>query len=124
MLLGRMFKLPARREQNFIAGLSMGGYGALFLGLSRPDLYAGCASFSGAVDLSMMLADPAAPGVREVFGPVFGDGLLLPKSSDLFEKGVEGALYPLTAVGPNGGIRGLPSPSPLHLSRWRGSTGP
>lgn len=83
MLLGRMFKLPARREQNFIAGLSMGGYGALFLGLSRPDLYAGCASFSGAVDLSMMLADPAAPGVREVFGPVFGDGLLLPKSSDL-----------------------------------------
>ena len=72
MLLGRMFKLPARREQNFIAGLSMGGYGALFLGLSRPDLYAGCASFSGAVDLSMMLADPAAPGVREVFGPVFG----------------------------------------------------
>ncbi|MEI3013566.1 MAG: alpha/beta hydrolase-fold protein [Ruthenibacterium lactatiformans] len=34
MLLGRMFKLPARREQNFIAGLSMGGYGALFLGLS------------------------------------------------------------------------------------------
>lgn len=48
----------------------------------------------------------------------------LPKSSDLFEKGVEGALYPLTAVGPNGGIRGLPSPSPLHLSRWRGSTGP
>ena len=81
MLLGRMFKLPARREQNFIAGLSMGGYGALFLGLSRPDLYAGCASFSGAVDLSLMLADPAAPGVREVFGPVFGDGLLLPKSS-------------------------------------------
>ena len=46
MLLGRMFKLPARREQNFIAGLSMGGYGALFLGLSRPDLYAGCASFT------------------------------------------------------------------------------
>ena len=65
MLLGRMFKLPARREQNFIAGLSMGGYGALFLGLSRPDLYAGCASFSGAVDLSMMLADPAAPAAQQ-----------------------------------------------------------
>ena len=48
----------------------------------------------------------------------------LPKSSDLFEKGVEGALYPLTAVGPNGGIRGLPSPSPLPFSRRRGPTGP
>ena len=83
ILLNRMFKLPQRRDQNFIAGLSMGGYGALFLGLSRPDLYAGCASFSGAVDLSMMLADPTAPGVREVFGPIFGDSLALPQSSDL-----------------------------------------
>ena len=83
VLLNRMFKLPQRRDRNFIAGLSMGGYGALFLGLSRPDLYAGCASFSGAVDLSMMLADPSVPGVREVFGPIFGDSLALPKSSDL-----------------------------------------
>lgn len=83
ILLNRMFKLPQRRDQNFIAGLSMGGYGALYLGLSRPDLYAGCASFSGAVDLSMMLADPTVPGVREVFGPIFGDSLALPESSDL-----------------------------------------
>lgn len=83
VLLNRMFKLPQRREQNFIAGLSMGGYGALFLGLSRPDLYAGCASFSGAVELSMMLANPSVPGVREVFAPIFGDSLALPKSSDL-----------------------------------------
>lgn len=83
VLLNRMFKLPQRRDRNFIAGLSMGGYGALFLGLSRPDLYAGCASFSGAVDLSMMLADPSVPGVREVFGPIFGDSLALPQSSDL-----------------------------------------
>ena len=83
VLLNRMFKLPQRRDQNFIAGLSMGGYGALFLGFSRPDLYAGCASFSGAVDLSMMLADPTVPGVREVFGPIFGDSLALPRSSDL-----------------------------------------
>ena len=83
LLLRTIFRLSPPRSQNYIAGLSMGGYGALYLGLSRPDIWAGCASFSGAVDLSMMLADPAAPGVREVFGPVFGDGLLLPKSSDL-----------------------------------------
>ncbi len=83
MLLGRMFRLPTRRDQNFIAGLSMGGYGALYLGLSRPDLYAGCASFSGAVDLAMMLAQPDHPGVREVFAPIFGDSLALPPSSDL-----------------------------------------
>ncbi len=49
--LSRMFVFPKERERNFIAGLSMGGYGALHLGLSRPDIYAGCASFSGALDL-------------------------------------------------------------------------
>ncbi len=82
LLLGRMFKLPPRREQNFIAGLSMGGYGALFLGLSGRTCTRAAPAFPVRWDLSMMLADPAAPGVREVFGPVFGDGLLLPKSSD------------------------------------------
>lgn len=41
VLLREMFHLPAEREKNFIGGLSMGGYGALYLGLSRPDLYAG-----------------------------------------------------------------------------------
>lgn len=81
MLLGRMFKLPARREQNFIAGLSMGGYGALFLGLSRPDLYAGCASFSGAVDLSMMLADPAAPACGRCSARCSAMGCCCPKAA-------------------------------------------
>lgn len=83
VLLGRMFRLPTARRQNFIAGLSMGGYGAVYLGLSRPDLYAGCASFSGAVDLAMMLEHPEIPGVRQVFGPVFGSELALPAQSDL-----------------------------------------
>ncbi len=85
ILLNDIFKLPQGRDKNFIAGLSMGGYGALYLGLTRPDVYGGCASFSGAVDLAMMLKDPAAPGLREVFAPVLGDSLALPKTSDLRE---------------------------------------
>ena len=36
-----------KREDNFVAGLSMGGYGALKMGLSNPDGFAGIASFSG-----------------------------------------------------------------------------
>lgn len=82
-LLGEMFRLPTARDQNFIAGLSMGGYGALYLGLRRPDRYAGCASFSGAVDVAMMLADPDIPGVRQVFEPVFGPALRLPEESEV-----------------------------------------
>ena len=83
VLLKSMFRFPAKREQNFIAGFSMGGYGALYLGLSRPDVYGGCASFSGAVDLALMLRYKDTPGVREVFAPILGDSLALPKTSDL-----------------------------------------
>lgn len=85
VLLDDIFRIPKGRDKNFIAGLSMGGYGALYLGMTRPDLYGGCASFSGAVDLRMMLKDPNVPGVREAFAPIFGDGLALPRTSDLFE---------------------------------------
>lgn len=84
VLLHNIFRLPVPRDKNFIAGLSMGGYGALYLGMSRPDVYAGCASFSGAVDLAMMLKNPQVPGVRETFCPIFGDGLALPKASSLY----------------------------------------
>ncbi len=44
--LGTLFNLSSRREDNFIAGLSMGGAGSLMLGLSRPEQYAaiGCLS--------------------------------------------------------------------------------
>ena len=40
------FPFSDRREDNFIAGCSMGGYGALKIGLSRPDRYAAIGSLS------------------------------------------------------------------------------
>ena len=44
------FPLSAKREHNFAAGLSMGGYGAFKLALAHPDRYAAGASLSGALD--------------------------------------------------------------------------
>lgn len=43
------------REDNYIAGLSMGGYGALKIGLSRPDQYAaiGCLSAGNLIELEL-----------------------------------------------------------------------
>lgn len=41
--------LSDRREDTMIAGLSMGGYGAWRIALSRPDLFGGAASLSGAL---------------------------------------------------------------------------
>jgi S-formylglutathione hydrolase FrmB len=47
-----LFSLSSRREDNFVAGLSMGGYGAFKLALSLPERYAAAASLSGAVDVT------------------------------------------------------------------------
>ena len=43
----KMFHLPQGRENTYVGGLSMGGYGALKCALTRPDLYAGAMCFSG-----------------------------------------------------------------------------
>ena len=62
-----MFRcMSDKREDNFVAGLSMGGYGALKMALSAPDEFAGVASFSGAIDV----ANPARFGPRwqDIFG--------------------------------------------------------
>lgn len=47
-----LFRISARREDNHVAGLSMGGYGAFKLALKYPERYATAASLSGALDLS------------------------------------------------------------------------
>src|SRR5215216_5844853 len=49
------FALSADRENNFVAGLSMGGYGAFKLALTHPKRFAAAASLSGAVDLSEII---------------------------------------------------------------------
>lgn len=55
-LTRRMFPLSRRREDTFIAGLSMGGYGALRNGLKYSDTFGYIASLSGACDLEEMAA--------------------------------------------------------------------
>ncbi|MBR6530660.1 MAG: esterase family protein [Clostridia bacterium] len=40
------------REDNLVAGLSMGGYGACKLALSRPEKYSFCISLSGSLDVT------------------------------------------------------------------------
>ena len=44
--------MSTRREDNFIAGLSMGGYGAVKAAFTYPELFGGCASLSGAMDIA------------------------------------------------------------------------
>lgn len=54
-LVHKYFSLSLAREKNYIAGLSMGGFGAMKTALTYPERYAGVGSFSGAVDLEAIL---------------------------------------------------------------------
>ncbi len=61
--------LSDKREDNFIAGLSMGGYGCLKIGLSRPQNYGAIGSFSGGNFLKPRLGDE---GMNAMIDRVYG----------------------------------------------------
>ncbi len=57
MILPMFPQASRKREDTFAAGLSMGGYGALRLGLAKPERFAAVASLSGVLDLKARIAD-------------------------------------------------------------------
>ena len=84
----RIFPASKRREDTCIAGFSMGGYGAWYLALTRPDLYAKTASMSGALDIAALYASARKGEVDSPFRwrDCFGDSLdaLAGSDRDLF----------------------------------------
>ncbi len=52
-----LFPVSQKREDTFIAGFSMGGYGALHLALKAPERYSKAASMSGALDLPELVRE-------------------------------------------------------------------
>lgn len=57
-IMEEMFPLSNKREDRYVAGLSMGGYGAMKLGLSCPEKFSAAASLSGALDVSRLIGNP------------------------------------------------------------------
>lgn len=80
------FPLSGRREDTFVAGLSMGGYGAFRLGLGCPDRFAAAASLSGALDAQARCDLSKAEGeFRAELASVFGPDLAVAGTeADLF----------------------------------------
>lgn len=64
------FSAGGARERRVVAGLSMGGFGAMSYAARHPDLFVGAASFSGAVDTTLL----GLPGALafELAQPRFG----------------------------------------------------
>lgn len=66
------FPLSDAREDNYIAGLSMGGYGAFKIALNHPDNYCAAASLSGVLNLASLVENTES-NKRQDFINVFGD---------------------------------------------------
>jgi putative tributyrin esterase len=68
------YRTEAARGGRAIAGLSMGGYGAMMLGLKHPDLFSAVASLSGALaSARTAFLDPISdPKIRQLFLDIFG----------------------------------------------------
>lgn len=60
--------MSAAREDNIVAGLSMGGYGAIKAALTCPETYGACASLSGALDVSIFSEITSLAEFRATFG--------------------------------------------------------
>jgi putative tributyrin esterase len=93
-----MFSLSSKREDNFAAGLSMGGYGAFKLALTHPDRYTAAASLSGAVDIRDEVVANERHGEAWLDGMrnVFGDLSKVPGSKhDLFVLAKKAAKAPV-----------------------------
>lgn len=69
-----MFPLSDRREDNYIGGLSMGGYGAMKWAFTRPETFSYALNFAGGVDIEPRLAYyRSRPETKKSIENVFGD---------------------------------------------------
>ncbi|MGQ9789545.1 MAG: alpha/beta hydrolase [Armatimonadota bacterium] len=65
----RIFPASWKRQHRAIAGLSMGGYGAMSLALHHPDLFVAAASLSGAVGIGHKpITDEMPLDFKRIFG--------------------------------------------------------
>jgi S-formylglutathione hydrolase FrmB len=77
------FRLSQRREETFVAGLSMGGYGALKWALRQPERFAAAASLSGALDVAGLRTSRIRPEDPRLFDRVFGTAPVAGTADDL-----------------------------------------
>ncbi|KGP80766.1 MULTISPECIES: alpha/beta hydrolase [unclassified Paenibacillus] len=81
----RQLNLNTDPAKTYVAGLSMGGYGALKCALTYPERYRKAVSLSGVTDIQTRLHDPEMPsGMIKEMKAVFGERLQVKPDQDLY----------------------------------------
>lgn len=75
-IVREFFNVSDKREDNFVAGFSMGGYGALKIALRECDSFAGGAGLSPCADIKNI-------GFKDALVPIFGEDINIPDEDDL-----------------------------------------
>ena len=83
--IDKKFRTIADREDRAVAGLSMGGYGAIKFGLKYPELFSLVGSFSGALGAASITEKEIPGAIGRSIVAIFGQaGSETRKSNDLF----------------------------------------
>lgn len=80
-----------RREDTYIAGISMGGYGALKCAFTKPEQYGGCVALSPVTDIAAAMVRGCDEGEKPLWKGICGETLRIGKDIDLFRILEDGA---------------------------------
>jgi putative tributyrin esterase len=67
--IDKKYRTIPEKKGRVIAGLSMGGHGAMYLATRHPELFAAVGSMSGAVDMGNTITDEWVKNLEPIFGP-------------------------------------------------------
>jgi len=81
-LVKTWFNVSSDRGNTFVAGISMGGYGAFKLALTFPDRFAAAASLSGALDIARHIHDEIEQPRLNEYLAIFGHTDNIPGSEN------------------------------------------
>jgi S-formylglutathione hydrolase FrmB len=73
--IDEQYPVSYQANQRAIAGLSMGGYGAVVLSIKHPDLFGTCLAFSAALRTDSMFSKLPQQKYDQYFGKLFGNDL-------------------------------------------------
>jgi putative tributyrin esterase len=82
-LVSTFFRVSDRREDTFVAGLSMGGFGAMTWALHQPERFAAAASLSGVLDPASLRFQRDRPEDPRLVERIFGNTPLAGSTHDL-----------------------------------------